>query len=76
MWKCHEEIPCIVILNKQECHFFFFLKIRGQEGGTGFVRGGGVDTSGRGEGVGKGCRKVNMVQILCVYVNKWKNKSC
>jgi hypothetical protein len=25
----------------------------------------GVGTSGRGEDVGKGCRRVNMVQILC-----------
>jgi hypothetical protein len=40
--------------------FFFFYKIREQEGGTG-------PTSGSGEEVGKGCGKVNMVQILCTY---------
>jgi hypothetical protein len=33
--KCHKEIPYIVILNKQKCHFFssfFFYKIEEQEG--------------------------------------------
>jgi hypothetical protein len=25
-WKCHKEIPCIVILNKK-CHFPFFTKL-------------------------------------------------
>jgi hypothetical protein len=31
---------------------------------------GGVGTSGRGEEVGKGCRKVNIVQILyTMYIN-------
>jgi hypothetical protein len=27
-WKCHDENPCIVILNKQKCLFF-------KSGGTG-----------------------------------------
>jgi hypothetical protein len=25
--------------------------------------------------VGKGCRRVNMVQILCTHVCKWKNET-
>jgi hypothetical protein len=29
-----------------------------------------------GGGVGKGCRRVNMVQILCTHVCKWKNETC
>jgi hypothetical protein len=29
-----------------------------------------------GEDVGKGCRRVNMVQILCIHVCKWKNETC
>jgi hypothetical protein len=35
-----------------------------------------VDTSGRGEEVGKGCERVNMVQILCIHIWKWKNETC
>jgi hypothetical protein len=26
--------------------------------------------------VGKGYRRVNMVQILCTHVCKWKNQTC
>jgi hypothetical protein len=33
---------------------------------------GGVGTSERGEEVGKGCMRVNIVQILCSYICKWK----
>jgi hypothetical protein len=29
----------------------------------------------KGEDVRKGCRKVNMVQILCVHVCKWKTET-
>jgi hypothetical protein len=49
--------------------FFFFYKIREQEVC-------GVGTSGKGEDVVKGCRRVNMVQILCTHVYKWKNDTC
>jgi hypothetical protein len=35
-----------------------------------------VGNSGRQEEVGKGCRKVNMVQILCIHGCKWKNETC
>jgi hypothetical protein len=28
-----------------------------------------------GEDVGRGCRWVNMVQILCTYVHKWENET-
>jgi hypothetical protein len=31
--------------------------------------------SGREEDIGKECRKVNLVQILCTHVCKWKNRS-
>jgi hypothetical protein len=43
---------------------FFFYKITEQEGGTGPVRGVQVE----GEEVGKGCRTVNIIQILCTHV--------
>jgi hypothetical protein len=36
----------------------------------------GVDTSGRREEVGKGCKKVNMVQILCTHEDKQKKDAC
>jgi hypothetical protein len=36
----------------------------------------GVDTRGRGENIRKVCRRVNMVEILCTYAYKWKNKTC
>jgi hypothetical protein len=52
--------------------FFFFYKIGEQESRTGLAWGGGVGTSGRREEVGKGCRRMNMVQILCTHVCKWK----
>jgi hypothetical protein len=29
-----------------------------------------------GEEVGKGYRKVNVVQMLCIHICKWKNKTC
>jgi hypothetical protein len=28
------------------------------------------------EDMGKGCGRVNMVQILCTHVCKWKNETC
>jgi hypothetical protein len=43
-------------------------KIREQESRTGPTWGFG--TSGREEEVEKGCRRVNIVQILCTYVCK------
>jgi hypothetical protein len=46
--------------------FCFFNKIGEQEGRTSPVWvGRGVGTSMRGEDVEKGCRRVNIVQILC-----------
>jgi hypothetical protein len=60
---------------KQRCLFLFFYKIEEQEGGTG-PAWGGVGTSGRGEEVGKRCRRVNMVKTLCTHVCKWKNETC
>jgi hypothetical protein len=38
--------------------------------------GWGVGTSVWGEEMGKGCERVTIVQILCAYVNKWKNDTC
>jgi hypothetical protein len=34
-----------------------------------------VGTSGRGEDLRKGCKRVNMVGILGTHVCKWKNET-
>jgi hypothetical protein len=52
----------------------FFYKNREQEGKTGPVWGVGI--GGRKNGVGKGHRRVNMVQILYAHVCKLKNETC
>jgi hypothetical protein len=51
---------------------FFFFNDGKQECKTGPVWW--VSTSGRGEDARKGCRRVNMVEILFTYVCKWKNE--
>jgi hypothetical protein len=64
------EAPCVAISNKQKYHFFL-LKNGGQNKSS---LGGWYQRSG--EDVGKGCRRVNMVQILHTYICKWKNEIC
>jgi hypothetical protein len=56
--------------------FFFFYKIGEQEGQTGPAWGVRWLVPVEREEVGKGCRRVNMVQILCTQVCKWKNETC
>jgi hypothetical protein len=63
---------CVAILNKQKC--LFLNKIGEQEGRTEPVWGN--STSGSGEDVGIGCRRVNIVQKLCTHVCKRKNETC
>jgi hypothetical protein len=53
-------------LKQTKMLFFFFYKIR---------EGGVIPVLGE-EGVGKGCRKESMVQILCTHVCRWKNETC
>jgi hypothetical protein len=48
---------------------FFFFEIKGQEGRIGTVWQVPVG----GEDVEKGCSRVDMVQILCTHICKWKN---
>jgi hypothetical protein len=64
MWKCHKEAPCIAILNKQNVRVVFFYKVGEQEGRTDPVWR--VGTSGRGEDVRKGFRRMNMV-LTCPF---------
>jgi hypothetical protein len=61
-------------LKQRKMSFFLLNKNREQEGRTDPVLE--VGTSGRGEDVGKGCRRVNTVQILHTHVSKWKNDTC
>jgi hypothetical protein len=51
---------------------FCFLQKQRKEGKTGSFWG--VGTGGRGEDVGIGCRRANMVPILCTHICKWKNE--
>jgi hypothetical protein len=76
-WKCHKETPYVAILTKQKHHFFSFIKLENRRDELAFYLAEvGSDTSGRGEDVGKGCRRMNMVQILCTHVCKWKYDIC
>jgi hypothetical protein len=58
----------IAILNKNV--IFSFYKIREQDGRTDSAWGVGVGaaTNGKEEDVGKGCGRVNIVQILYTHV--------
>jgi hypothetical protein len=53
---------------------FFIYKIGEQEAEQ--VLTGVFGTSGRWEELEKGHGRVNIVQILCTYVCKWKNDTC
>jgi hypothetical protein len=55
---------CIAILNKQKCHFFSFTKSENRRAEQVLFW--------RGEKVGKGCERMNIVQILCTHLCKWK----
>jgi hypothetical protein len=35
-----------------------------------------IGISGRRENIRKGCKRVNLVEILCTHVQKWKNETC
>jgi hypothetical protein len=69
-----QENSCVTILNKQKLSFFFLFKIRDQKGSIGPVWGVGIN--GKGDDMGKGCRRVNMVKILCIHMCKWENETC
>jgi hypothetical protein len=55
---------------------FFFYKIREQEGGSGRVSGGRRWYQLEDGGGGERCRRVNVLQILCTHVCKWKSENC
>jgi hypothetical protein len=51
----------------------FLLKNGDQDGRIGPV--GGVGTSWRGKDMGRVSRWVNMLQILCAHIYKWKHET-
>jgi hypothetical protein len=68
---------CLPVSQKSKTVIFFsFYKIGEQEGGTGPMGKGRVDTSGREKMAGKGGRRVNMMQKMCTHVGKCKNDTC
>jgi hypothetical protein len=71
--ESHKNTPCVAILAEHNCPFFFFNKIREEEGRTGT---GGIGTDGRGENMSKGCRRVSTLQTMCICACKWKNETC
>jgi hypothetical protein len=62
LWKCHNQTPHLAILNKQKCLFSKTEKRKVKQVMS------GVDTSGWGEDIRKGCKWVNTEEILCTYV--------
>jgi hypothetical protein len=67
-----QETPWVAILNKQKCHFFFLSFAKSENRRAEQALSGRVDTSGRGEKVGKRYGRVNMMQILCTHECKCK----
>jgi hypothetical protein len=61
-------------LKQVKCYFFSFTKLENRKAEQ--VLGRVVSTSGSGEEVGKGLGRVNILQILCTHVYKWKNETC
>jgi hypothetical protein len=52
--------------------YFPFTKLENKR--VEFFLTGGIGSSGSEENVGKVCRGVNMVQMLCTHVCKWKKR--
>jgi hypothetical protein len=66
-----DETPSIAILNKQNC--LFSPKTYNKKAKQ--VLFGGLVPVGEGR-IRKRYRRVNMVEILCTHVCKWKNETC
>jgi hypothetical protein len=64
----------IAILNKQKYLFFSLTKSENKRSEQ--ILSGEVGSSGRGEDVGKGYGRVNMVKFLWTHECKWKNATC
>jgi hypothetical protein len=62
-------MPCVAVLNK---NVIFFL-LQNWRTGRQNRSCQGVGTSGKGEGVGKGCGENEYCGNTCTHVCKWKN---
>jgi hypothetical protein len=65
--KVPQENSLCSYLTQAKMSFFPLLWRTGGKNRSCLVRGG-VDTSGKGGEMGKVCRRVSMVQILCIHV--------
>jgi hypothetical protein len=63
-------------LKQTKLSFFSFAKSENKRVEQILPGMGGVGTSVKEEEVGKGHGRVNIVQILCTHVCKWKNNTC
>jgi hypothetical protein len=63
-------------LKQQNCHLFFLSFAKSEHRREEKILPEGADTSGRGEEVRKGCKRVNMVQIVCTHECKQKKDTC
>jgi hypothetical protein len=64
---------CIYLKQTKMSYFFLLQNWRTGGRNRSWLAGGG--TIGMGEEVGKEHGRVNMVQILCTHVCKWKNET-
>jgi hypothetical protein len=59
---------------------FFFLftstKLENRRAEQVLPKDGEVGTSGRGEGMGKGGKRMNMIRKMCTHVCKCENDTC
>jgi hypothetical protein len=62
------------LYTNKNVNFFSFIKSENRK--VEQVLPGEDGTNGKGEEEGKGCERVDIVQILCTPVCKWKNESC
>jgi hypothetical protein len=65
---------CSYLKQAKMSSIFFSYKSGKQDGGTGPAWVSWHQWEG--EEVGKGCKRVNMVQIKCTPVCRWKNDTC
>jgi hypothetical protein len=69
-WKCHKKSPCVAILNKQKCGFFFIYKIKGEQNRSCLVGWYQWERKGGGEKVWEYEYGANTV-YTCLQMEKW-----
>jgi hypothetical protein len=64
-WKSHNETLCIAIFYLKQTKMSFSQKQRTGRQNSSYL---GVGTSGSRENIRKGCRRMNMMEILCTHI--------